>query len=101
MAPRRACRKDANHDIIADAFRVHGCDWVDTWQYAQYTPGFPDGIVRYGRVVRFIEVKTPGAKLTPDEEIFRALHEDVYRVVATLEDVHDVLGEIVDDRKCR
>ena len=85
--PRYACKRDANHDLIASTFRAHGIDWIDTWQHAQYTPGFPDGIAVYGPVVRFIEVKAhEKAMLTQDEALFRSLYADVYRVVATVEE---------------
>ena len=92
---RRACRKDVNHDMIASTFRAHGIDWIDTWQHAQYTPGFPDGIAVRGKVVRFIEVKADiRAMLTPDEAWFQALYTDLYRVVATIEEACAVAEEM-------
>ena len=92
---RRACRKDVNHDMIASTFRAHGIDWIDTWQHAQYTPGFPDGIACYGPVVRFIEVKADGkAALTGDEARVRALYADLYRVVATIQEACTVAEEM-------
>ena len=95
--PRRACRKDAIHDDLSNCARRLGWQVWDTWQHAQYTPGFPDGIVVYGERVLFVEVKAhEKATLTDDEALFRSLYADVYRVVATVEDVMEVVREMRD-----
>jgi len=85
--PRRACRKDNNHDVIADAFRRHGWDWYETYQFAQYLPGFPDGMaVRNGMVV-LVEIKNGDATLTPDEERFIANYHAPVIIARSVEDV--------------
>ena len=73
MSPRRACRKDANHNQIADAFRAAGCLVIDTHQFAQYVPGYPDLDVRWGEASILIEVKTADGELTDDERAFYQL----------------------------
>ena len=94
---RRRCRKDANHDEIAATFRALGVDWIDTWQHAQYTPGFPDGVAVRGQVVRFVEIKSaPGdaKRLTRDEILFWQRFDPLYRIVATVEDALAVAKEM-------
>ena len=71
MTPRRACRKDATHDEIRDALRALGWYVLDTWQHAQYTPGFPDLVAICPEATVFVEVKALNGKLTPDESRFR------------------------------
>lgn len=70
MSPRRACKKDANHDLIAEAFRKAGCMVIETYQVAQVIPGYPDLDVRWGEVSVLIEVKTADGELTDDERAF-------------------------------
>lgn len=87
MTPAYACRKDANHDSIADMFRFLGWEVEETYQHAQYTPGFPDLIVeRDGRVL-WVEVKIPRSGLTRQEQAFAARHAETYRVVKSVDDV--------------
>ena len=86
---RRACRKDINHDEIRDAFRALGWHWVDTYQVAQYQPGFPDGLACRRGTVLFVEIKAKGATLTEDEARFRDMinrYAD-YLVVRSVNDV--------------
>ena len=93
MSPRRDCRKDDNHDVIAEAFRVRGWRWIDTYQHAQMTPGFPDGLAVRGRRTVWVEVKTARGQLTPAERKFRDYElagEGEYEIVRTLEDVERI-----------
>ena len=88
--PRRACRRDANHNALSDTARRLGWLVWDTWQHAQYTPGWPDAVwTGYGVV--FAEYKAKGGRLTDDERQFRALCEAVepglYQVFRTEEEV--------------
>ena len=86
---RRACRKDAQHDEIRDAFRSLGYHWIETYQVAQYQPGFPDGLAcRRGRVL-FVEIKAQGATLTADEARMRdtIVGYAEYIVVRSVDDV--------------
>jgi hypothetical protein len=70
MSPRRACRKDVNHDLIAETFRKAGCLVLDTHQVAQYIAGYPDLDVRWGARSVLVEVKTADGTLTDDERAF-------------------------------
>ncbi len=94
--PRRACRKDANHDAIADTFRVCGWGWIDTWEHAQYTPGFPDGIAAGPGGVVFVEIKGESGSLTDAEETFhwelRAQGFDVV-VLESVDEALDFVGQ--------
>ena len=86
--PRRACKKDANQDEIADAFRRLGWDVIDTHEHAQYTPGWPDLVAIRPDAVVPIEVKNKRGRLTEDEEVFAALHPDWAPVIVrTVDDV--------------
>jgi len=73
--PRRACRKDANHDEIRDALRQLGWDVIETYQFAQYDPGFPDLLCEKRGVIVFVEVKAEGGKLTKDEKAWCLAHK--------------------------
>lgn len=88
MTPRRDCKRDANHDEIADTFRRMGCMVIDTHQFAQYLPGYPDLDVRRGGRSVLVEVKADGGRLTPDEAAFAELcagYRVQYEVVRTAE----------------
>lgn len=85
--PRRVCRRDENHAEIADAFRRLGWAVEDTYQVAQYIPGWPDLVVQRGEAVLFVEVKGPKGKLTLEEQGFRVRHSEVYRIVRSLDDM--------------
>lgn len=87
MSPRRACKKDGTHDEIADAFRRLGWTFVDTWQCAQYIPGFFDGLACKNGVVLGVEVKNGKAPLTPDEARFHVSWEGPVLIARTIEDV--------------
>lgn len=91
---RRACKKDSNHDEVADAFRRLGWLWVDCYQFGQFVPGFPDGLAaRDGRVL-WVEVKTAKGRLTPDEVMFRARlgRDGEYVVVRSVDDVLELVN---------
>jgi hypothetical protein len=85
--PRRDCRKDANHDDVAGAFRQLGWQVLETYQVAQYLPGWSDLVVCKANVVVFVEVKAPGAQLTEDEDRFRQVLDAYYVVCRGLADV--------------
>ena len=87
MAPRYACRKDNNHALIADAFRALGWFWIDTYQHAQYTPGFFDGLAVKGGVVLGVEIKDGERPLTPEERAFHAHWEAPLVIVRNIDDV--------------
>jgi hypothetical protein len=87
MSPRYAARKDQNHDEIADAFRRLGWTFVDTWQCAQYVPGFFDGLACRDGVVIGVEVKHGKEPLTPDEARFHAAWPGRILVARSVEDV--------------
>ncbi len=91
--PRRACRKDANHDAIADAFRRLGWQWYDTYQVAQYIPGFPDGLAVKPDYALLVEVKGERGQLTEDEAEFHAWYEGPLAIVRSNEDVVRVTKE--------
>ena len=109
MSPRRACSKDANQDEIADVFRRLGWDVIDTHQFAQFLPGWPDlvvirgrlltpassGLLVWGSVVLGIEIKAPGGRLTVDELAFAMAHPEwAPIVVRTVDDVVRLTREI-------
>ena len=72
MSPAYAVSKDQNHDEIRAYCEGLGWRWIDTYQHAQYTPGFSDGIAICPYATVFVEVKSgPNARLTEDEQDFR------------------------------
>ncbi len=90
MTPLRAFRKDANHEVIADAFRRLGWQWYDTYQVAQYLPGFPDGMAVKSWCVLLVEIKGERGRLTEEEKRFHSLYAGPLAVVRTIEDVKKV-----------
>jgi len=82
--PRRACRKDGNHDLIRDTLGKLGWQVDETYQFAQYAPGWPDLVAyKWGRVA-FIEVKGADGTLTADERTWMYAHPHVeYKILQT------------------
>lgn len=92
---RRACRKDANHDELSDAARRLGWYVVDTYQVAQYIPGWPDAVwAKRGRTV-LVEYKTARGQLTQDEALFAATWPGEWVVVRSVDDVVRVTEEVM------
>ena len=89
MSPRRSCRKDLNHDEIANAFRKLGWHVLDTYQIGQLIPGFPDLMMclkcRPG-VGALVEVKAPGGKLTPAEAEFHESWPGPIMIVSSVDE---------------
>lgn len=87
--PRRAARKDANHNAIQAVFVRLGWSVADTSALGN---GFPDLVAaKHGRTV-LVEVKDgtkpPSArKLTPDETAFAGSWQGWYSVVTSEDDV--------------
>lgn len=90
---RRACRKDANHDELSDAARRLGWYVVDTYQVAQYIPGWPDAVWAKPDRVVLAEYKAGKAQLTKDEALFAAVWPDKYVIVRTVDDVVKVTND--------
>ena len=64
---RRAAKVDMNHAAIVKALRKIGCL---VWDTSRMGGGFPDAIACLGYRVKMLEFKTPGGKLTPQQEKF-------------------------------
>lgn len=93
MSPRYQCRKDANHDELSDAARRLGWYVVDTYQFAQYIPGWPDAVwAKPGRTV-LAEYKVGKAQLTKDEALFAARWLGEYVIVRDIDDVLRVTND--------
>lgn len=93
MTPAYARRKDANHNELSAAASELGWRVVDTFQFAQYVPGWPDAVwARAGRTV-LVEYKVGRARLTKDEALFAATWPGEYAIVRSPEDVVVVTGK--------
>jgi len=86
---RRACKKDANHDHLVSAHRQLGWAVLDTYQVAQYIPGFTDavGCHPYSGIIVFLEFKSEKGKLTKDEQAFHAAWPGPKEIERTVTDV--------------
>ena len=86
---RYAARVDNAHGLIRDAIRKAGYYVFDTHALGC---GFPDllAVNHHGYVVLF-EVKSPGEKMTPPEQIFRETYPGALFVVQTAEQAIDYL----------
>jgi len=88
VMPRFARKKDATHEMVADAFRKAGWSVVDTYR----APDCPDFFAASnGRTVA-VEVKSKGGKLTASQEKFRQTWTGEYYVVSTLDEAQQILG---------
>ena len=88
MVKRYACRKDRNHNEIAEEFQRLLWSWEDTHDVGtNAVPGFPDGIAsKRGRVV-FVEIKFGNEQQNDKEVKFEQRFNGDYRVVRTTQDV--------------
>jgi len=86
---RRACRKDAVHDLLVSAHRQLGWFVAETYQLAQAIPGFPDALAVHpvSGVVVLLEFKGLKGKLTADERQFHVLYPGLIEVERTITDV--------------
>ena len=84
-----ARKVDRKHAEIRDAIRKAGYFCHDC---ARFGGGFPDllAVSKSGRVILF-EVKSPGEKLTPAEDIFRVGYPAALFVVQTAEQAIEYL----------
>jgi len=48
---------------------------IESYQFAQYEPGFPDLICEKRGRIAFVEVKAEGGELTKDERQWFMVHE--------------------------
>lgn len=85
-----AAQKDANHDLVRDAFQRCGWHVEETYRFGS---GFPDllvtkdgGTVR-GWITLLVEVKTPGGVLTKAEKRFHARYPGPLEIVRGMADV--------------
>jgi len=85
-------RRDINHAEIRDGLRQCGYTVIDT---ADQGHGFPDmlAVNKKGAII-LLEVKMPGAKLTPDEVEFHAMFDGPLYIVRSLEMALDLLAGI-------
>lgn len=93
MTPAYARKIDANHHELSDAARALGWAVYDTYQFAQYVPGWPDAVwARRGRTV-LVEYKVGNAQLTSAEGEFGATYPGEWCVVRSVDDVVRVTEE--------
>ena len=64
---RRAARKDANHNEIADAFRKFGCSVLDLSRVGE---GCPDMLLSISNKTALVEVKTKTGRMTAAQKKF-------------------------------
>lgn len=74
---RRAAKKDANHNEVADYLRARGWSCEDCHKHGD---GFPDFIAGKPGVGCLVEVKDKGGKLTPKEQKFAERYRGPYIV---------------------
>jgi Holliday junction resolvase len=72
---RRAARKDANHNLIADHLRKLGWSVLDL---SRLGGGCPDMVVGRSGYCALVECKQPGEKLTPDQVEVKAKWDAPY-----------------------
>ena len=78
--PRRAAKKDANHDEVVMEFERHECAVYST---AGIGDGFPDIVVWDGEAHHLVEVKNAGGKLTDHQKRFMDVWPGPVHIVRT------------------
>ena len=87
--PRRAARKDGNHNEIADGLRFDGWSVLDLSSAGN---GVPDLAIGKPGFACLIEIKRDGkAKLTPKEQAVKDRWDGPYIVAISLEDARQQL----------
>lgn len=93
---RRASRTDSNQEEIINALWRAGYSVRCTSGYGN---GFPDLMVKSkADVIVLLEVKVPGAKLTPAEREFQEWYTAPYHIVRSAEEAIDTMGDY--DERC-
>lgn len=89
---RRAAKKDANHNLIAESFEKFGCSVADT---SRLGDDFPDMVVGgWGQTV-LIEVKRDAkAKLTDGQFKFFHKWKGWTAVVRSIDDVQSIVKQM-------
>lgn len=75
-------RVDRNQGEIVDALRRCGWHWLNL---SMVGGGCPDGIASKPGRIRFVEIKTPKGKLTPEQAEFHKRVPDV-QILRSVED---------------
>lgn len=86
----RKYRKDANHNIIADRFKMNGFTVFDTSQLGY---GFPDIVASKGGRNILVEIKSEIGTLTPAQAKFKDEWQGEYYVVRTVEQADLVVNK--------
>lgn len=88
-------KTDANQAEIVRALRAIGATVTIT---ASVGSGFPDLVVGYRGLTTCIEIKMPGAHMTPDEAAwFEAWHGDAY-IVSSADEAIQVVQDLASVR---
>ena len=85
---RLRARTDRNQAAIVDALRAIGCSVHCTHQLGG---GYPDLCVGFGGRTFLLEIKMPGAPLTPDEVKWHMEWRGQVAVVESADDAIDVV----------
>lgn len=100
VRPRRAHRKDLNHNQISECFRDHGWWTHDTHALGS---GFPDLIVCLplmgGSLTALVEVKGPKGDLTPDEKDFAEQYPGIVFIIHNEDEVKELTERILESQQ--
>ena len=89
---RYAAKVDLNHSEIRDGLRQCGFEVLDLSRAGE---GVPDLLVRSKNwYPLFMEIKSPGGRLTPAEAKFAAMARGMYFIVYSLEEALERLNEM-------
>lgn len=91
MRSRLPHRRDSNHAEIAQAFEQLGCSVFDS---SAMGDGFPDLVIGLVGLSALVEIKTPDGFLTPAQECLIERWRGPIYVVATVDDVTQLVQSI-------
>lgn len=83
---RRAAKVDSTHGEIRDALRDLG---LKVWDCSKHGDGFPDLLVRFGRVVYLIEAKDAKGTLTDAQKRFWRDFEPVCVIIRSADEARE------------
>jgi len=83
-----AKRTDANHKEIMQAFRGFGATVLDLSRQGM---GCPDLLISHQGSMALVEVKTPGGKFTPQQELFMTCWQAPVHRVESVEEAETLI----------
>lgn len=94
----RRHRKDTNHDSLKAVFEAMGCSVANLSQCGN---GIPDLAVSLHGATEYVEIKSPGGELTPEQKRFHRETKGIVHQAITVNDVIRIVKQLKQRMKTR